>query len=149
MVGDSGLGKSPLLYQFGVCVASGSPFLDLPVDRPRKVLYVDCENSQMSQLEIVRAVSTHLGLLEPPNNLLLWNANDPDSEHEGRSPDDIIRQSGADLVLLDPLVTLYSGFSEKYADVDAGYAHLRAMSAETGCSIIGLHHPRKMPHKVR
>src|SRR5579859_235175 len=37
LVGDSGIGKSPLVYQLGLAVASGTPFLDLPVT-PAKVL---------------------------------------------------------------------------------------------------------------
>src|SRR5258708_14136069 len=31
LVGDSGVGKSPLAYHLGLCFASGTPFLVLPV----------------------------------------------------------------------------------------------------------------------
>src|SRR5262245_58435202 len=39
----SGLGKSPLQYQAGICVAAGEPFLGRKVQRGR-VLYIDYEN---------------------------------------------------------------------------------------------------------
>ena len=42
LVGDSGIGKSPLAYQLGLAVASGTPFLDMPVQQG-KVLLVDFE----------------------------------------------------------------------------------------------------------
>jgi hypothetical protein len=43
MIGESGLGKSPLLVQLGICVAMGLPFLRMPTTRA-KVLMVDYEN---------------------------------------------------------------------------------------------------------
>jgi len=43
MVGDSGLGKSPLLYQACACVSAGVPFLGRAVKKGR-LLYCDCEN---------------------------------------------------------------------------------------------------------
>src|SRR6516165_2798549 len=42
LIGDSGLGKSPLLMQAAACVATGTPFLGLPV-RQGKVLVNDHE----------------------------------------------------------------------------------------------------------
>src|SRR6202040_2652009 len=41
--GESTIGKSPLLYQLALCVASGIPFLGLPTEKGR-VLYLDLEN---------------------------------------------------------------------------------------------------------
>jgi AAA domain len=43
LIGDSSLGKSPLLYQLALCVATGKPFLGFPVKRG-DVLIVDYED---------------------------------------------------------------------------------------------------------
>ena len=43
IVGDSGLGKSPLLYQAALCIAAGVPFLGHEVHQG-KVLVCDFEN---------------------------------------------------------------------------------------------------------
>src|SRR5258708_2625012 len=39
LVGDSGLGKTPLGIQLGICVAAGVPFLGLRVPQSGPVLY--------------------------------------------------------------------------------------------------------------
>src|ERR1035438_3878316 len=43
LVGDSGIGKSPMAYQIALAVAGGVPFLSLPV-RTGKVVVADYEN---------------------------------------------------------------------------------------------------------
>jgi RecA-family ATPase len=75
LVGDSGLGKSPLAYQMGICVATGIPFLGLPTQKSR-VLYLDFENGLQDVNGIITQLSTYLGLNEPPGDLFLWNIND-------------------------------------------------------------------------
>src|SRR5882724_12138908 len=74
-VGDSGLGKSPLLYQTAICVAAGMPFMGRPV-RQGPVLYMDCENGLVQVEEVVSRLSTFLGLANRPSELKLWNLND-------------------------------------------------------------------------
>ena len=59
LIGDSGLGKSPLLMQLAACVATGTPFLGLPV-RQGKVLINDHENQGRVDLTF-RAVSRAIG----------------------------------------------------------------------------------------
>src|SRR5262245_55632050 len=53
LVGDSGLGKTPLGIQLGVCVAAGLPFLGLEVRQPGSVLYCDAESDLPSFLEML------------------------------------------------------------------------------------------------
>jgi RecA-family ATPase len=74
-VGDSGLGKSPLLYQAAICVAVGQPFLGLPTMQG-PVLYMDSENGIAQVSGLIEQISTYLGLQKPPEELLLWNLND-------------------------------------------------------------------------
>jgi AAA domain len=67
LVGDSGLGKSPLLVQMALCVAAGIPFLNL-VTRPGPVLYIDYENSVLDLTKIVNSLLLHLNLEDSPEN---------------------------------------------------------------------------------
>ena len=47
VIGDSGLGKSPFLYQAAISVAAGLPdFLGRRIGRSGPVLMLDCENGQ-------------------------------------------------------------------------------------------------------
>lgn len=75
LIGDSGLGKSPLLYQACICVAAGLPFLG-HATRQGDVLYCDFENGTANACKIVRCLSSYLGLPTVPANLRLWNFND-------------------------------------------------------------------------
>jgi hypothetical protein len=59
LIGDSGLGKSPLLMQAAVCVATGTPFLGHNV-RQGKVLINDHENAGHLD-RTLRAVSRAIG----------------------------------------------------------------------------------------
>ena len=113
LVGDSGLGKSPLLYTLALCVAAGMPFLDLPTARG-DVLILDYENSQGDSEELLQRLRQHLGLDAVPNDLTVWNANDcaPRFGTLGYEATNIIRdwasatETSVKLVIIDPL----SGF---------------------------------------
>src|SRR4051812_33287745 len=61
LVGDSGLGKSPLAYQLAVCVASGMDFLGAHVKQSR-VLYVDFENGLLQIDAMITRLAGHLRL---------------------------------------------------------------------------------------
>jgi RecA-family ATPase len=56
VVGDSGLGKTPLGIQLGVCVAAGLPFMGLQVSQRGPVLYCDAESDPSGFLEILEAI---------------------------------------------------------------------------------------------
>src|SRR5258708_37628378 len=75
IVGDSGLGKSPLLYQAGMCVAAGLSFLGRTV-RQGRVLYIDHENGLAQIDTLARRLATFLRLAEAPAEFRVWSAND-------------------------------------------------------------------------
>src|SRR5260221_12696979 len=53
MVGDSGIGKSPLVYQLALAIATGTPFLGMSTRRAN-VLMIDYENSLANAHAIMR-----------------------------------------------------------------------------------------------
>src|SRR5438105_2851135 len=61
LVGDSGLGKSPLAYQLGLSVAAGVPFLGLEVKKG-VVVYADHENGAHSARDLRDSIVQFLGL---------------------------------------------------------------------------------------
>ena len=93
IVGHSGLGKSPYLYQAALCVAAGKPFLGQAVHQGR-VLYLDFENGLGQVAEMIDSLLKHLGLKEAPENLVLWNLNDssPKWVQTGHSLRDMVQE---------------------------------------------------------
>jgi hypothetical protein len=139
LVGDSGLGKSPLLYQAAACVASGIPFLGRAVQQGR-VLYLDCENGIAQVNAIVERISSHLGLPSPPADLYLWNYNDCSDPWQ---IEDLLKEIKASLVIVDPLTAIFPSIEENTAKATEAYQRLRTLMSEIGCAVIGVHHVRK------
>jgi hypothetical protein len=139
VVGDSGLGKSPFLYQGAMCVAAGIPFLGREV-KPGTVLYLDSENGIAQVDLVVSQLAKHLGLSAPPENLLLWNLNDCT---EVWSPAKLIEEAKPSLVIVDPVKVFYPKIESSTDDVQSAYRQLRQIMSTFGCSIVGVHHIRK------
>ena len=137
-VGDSGLGKSPLLYQLAICVAAGIDFLGHNV-KQGPVLYMDYENSQENVRQTIDNVRIALGLSTLPRNLLLWNVNDaPPSKLE-----DLVNQFKPALFIVDPVTALYPNAEEQNAQATKALQQIRAIMKNHLCSVILLHHIKK------
>jgi putative DNA primase/helicase len=147
LVGDSGLGKSPFLYQLALCVASGLPFLGHPVVRNR-VLYFDYENSLSDVEGILSRLKHHLGLDNGniPEELIIWSFNDP--SHTGEPPVfQMMRDFGPCVVILDTLGAFKPGFDKNNEVATRTLKSLRGWARDTGSTIVGVHHPRKESKK--
>jgi hypothetical protein len=144
IVGDSGLGKSALLYQVGICVAAGIPFLDRRVKQGR-VLVMDFENGIGQVDEILSAIASHVGINKTPEDLLLWNFNDCPSNfgQPEHSALDLIRVVKPALAIVDSFTALYPEIEERNSGATTAYKTFREVMRESGCSILGTHHRRK------
>jgi KaiC/GvpD/RAD55 family RecA-like ATPase len=144
LVGDSGLGKSPLVYQMAACVASGTPFLGRKV-RQARVLCLDFENGLGQVDEILTSLNSHLGIEETPRNLLLWNFNDSSSSYgqHGHKALDIIQETKPELVIVDSLTGLFPNIEDKNSYATECYQSLRKVMKDVGTSILTLHHIKK------
>jgi hypothetical protein len=149
MVGDSGLGKSPLAYQMAVCVAAGIPFLGLPTQKAG-VLYLDFENGLQDVNGLISRLSKYLGLSAPPNELALWNINysSPNWGQYGHTALEMIRDLKPGMVLMDPISAPYPDVEMKNDAATRLYQDLRTVIRDCGCSIVNLHH-RKKPQSPR
>jgi hypothetical protein len=144
VVGHSNLGKSPLLYQAGISVAAGIPFLGHPVNQGR-VLYLDFENGTAQTNELIERISDHLGLTTPPRDFLCWNLNAA-MENWGRPGyrgEEMIRDFKPDLVVLDSLTAFDPEIESRNSRATQIMLKLRGIIRDTGCAIVGTHHLSK------
>jgi len=138
-VGDSGLGKSPLNYLEGLCVAAGVPFLNRPVKQGR-VLYLDYENSSLQSSKLISTLSSFLNLSEPPDNFRLWNKND------SLGPLDLHRaceEFKPAWIIVDALTGMYPTIERDNPTAASALQELRTLMAAHGCAVTLLHHLRK------
>jgi hypothetical protein len=141
LVGHSGLGKSALLYQMAVCVASGKDFLGHKVDKGR-VLVMDYENGIGQVKNMVESISKYLGLEVVPKELRLWNYNDSDSSSTFELKEEILKLKPA-LVIIDSITGMYPDIEERNNNTLKAFQELRVLSKTCGTSILGIHHLRK------
>ena len=65
-IGDSGLGKTPLAAQLGLCIASGIPFLGMSLQKAA-VLYIDYENGRRPYKNLLDRLARFLELPDVPD----------------------------------------------------------------------------------
>ncbi len=139
LVGDSGIGKSPLAYQLGLAVASGTPFLDMPV-QPGKVLLVDFENSLTDVHWIMEQQRQHLGLAKFPCTFQVWPMHlDPLQQ----KIEQVIAIFAPDLVILDSLRSFSPKMESDNSAAVEQIKRLRVTAAEHGTAFLLIHHVRK------
>ncbi|MFZ3214199.1 MAG: AAA family ATPase [Terriglobales bacterium] len=147
VVGDSAIGKSPLLYQAAICVTAGIPFLGRPVSQGR-VLYLDFENGLGDVDDLVARLSRHLGLGDKPENLLLWNYNDAPPRWEPTQLACMIREAQPVWTIVDSLGAYAPEIEEKSSNVTRVHLEFRKIIRECGTSITEVHHIRKPSSKL-
>ncbi len=139
LVGDSGIGKSPLAYQLGLAVATGTPFLDMPV-QPGKVLLVDYENSLADVHWIMEQQRKHLGFSKFPCTFQVWPMHlDPLQEQV----EEVIAIFAPDLVILDSLRSFSPAMESDNSAAVEQIKSLRVTAAEHGTAFLLIHHVRK------
>ncbi len=142
LVGDSGIGKSPLLYQLALCVSLGRSFLNFPT-RQSNVLCVDFENADTEFAHVIHHLTKFLDI---PNHELpnFRQLSYPESRAAIETE---IRAFKPELVIIDAL----RGFDHK-AEKDAeacmaclDWLHKKAERYKT--AFLVLHHTRKPDQK--
>jgi hypothetical protein len=138
LVGDSGLGKSPLAYQLALCVAQGIPFLGMRTNQAH-VVYADYENGLKASKELRDSLVRFLGIGTVPESFHLWSA---DAATRSLNLEGICEDVKPDLLVLDTLRSHDSEFEK--ADVGGGrMADLRSLAARHKTAVLAIHHIRK------
>jgi hypothetical protein len=139
LVGDSGLGKSPLAYQLGICVAAGIPFFGMET-QPGPVVYADYENGVEESNALLEHLTRFLGLEKPPDNFLLWT---PDHAEGAFDIDRICSDVKPALVIVDSL-RAYDPAFEKTDHAGQGMKSLRSVGTyKNSVAIVAIHHTKK------
>ncbi len=146
VAGDSGRGKTPLLYEMAVGVAAGVPVLGREVQQGR-VLCCDFENGFSPVGVLVERLSKHAGLSSPPQDLIRWNIDSasPDFNSPGHTIFDLIRCARPALVIIDSLSGCWPEIEESNSVAAAKLNQLRELIAEVRCAIVLVHNLRKPP----
>ena len=137
VVGDSGLGKSPLIYQLALCVASGIPWLGMRTAHG-PVLFLDLENGWLGSQKIRDSVMRHLALqICPPG---FFCTQDIRSTKDLRAAIDSLNPA---LVIIDTLRSYDSGVEENNTKAGAFLQELRKICQQFGASFLIVHHTKK------
>ena len=143
LVGDSGIGKSPLLYQAALCITEGIPFLGLPVKKG-SVIYFDYENGLGQVADLITSLVKHLGIPACPTDLGLWNRNDVPADWEGKQRT-ILKAAKNDrpqLIIIDSLSAFDPDAEESNRNASNMIQEVRDLTAE-GITVLATHHLRK------
>ncbi len=147
IVGESGIGKSPLAYQLGISVAHSILFLGERTNQTA-VLYIDFENTKAQGDSLEKDINAHLGV-EPSDHFLRWHESDC-AEKFGveHNLENIVEEwsksvHGPKLVIPDPLRHWYAGIDDPEI-ADTQVRKLRLLT-RGGAAVLGIHHTRRRP----
>lgn len=149
LCGHSGLGKSALCAQIGICVASGRDFLKFKVEDPGVVMYCDAESTPGMMLPMEKALAEYLGLDGVPKNFLIWNPGWTRPQNGGPPLSNaqhmikMVKEVKPKLVVIDSLRNFYRRAAETNDEAARIIESFRKLSAVTGTSFLMVHHLRK------
>jgi hypothetical protein len=137
VVGDSGLGKSPLIYQLALCVAAGIPWLGMRTSEG-PVVYLDCENGPLDSQALRDSLLQHLGLPKCPNSFFsCYNVSDINP----LAP--ILKAIKPVLVIIDTLRSFDPNAEENNTKAGRFIRSLRGLCQEYKTSFLIIHHTKK------
>jgi len=143
LVGDSGLGKTPLLAQLGLCFANGIPFLG-QTTRRGVAIYVDYENGASGFDIVLDKLNASLGLAETPNTFR--HLHQPSLPSEVESEIKAMRALHPNLPIV-MLIDALRGFDHKAETKNeaaaAMIAKLEQWANRYDCAFLMIHHIRK------
>jgi KaiC/GvpD/RAD55 family RecA-like ATPase len=146
VVGDSGIGKSPLLYQAAVCVAAGVPFLGRPTTKG-PVIYLDFENGVGQVDDMLDRLAKCLELSVLPDTLWCWNANDARMQLGVLGLSDLLNELKPALLIIDSLSAFRPNAEDKPKNATGLMQEMRRYVREHGMTVLVVHHLKKSSTK--
>lgn len=156
LIGEWGIGKSPFALQLQLSLAAGLPFLNRyrPGKENISCLYVDLENGAQPVVGILRSLTRHLGLEQPPAR---WNVYSPNYVGKSKGLEHIVEDSYIkalikanpfDFIIIDPLRMFKPEAESKNSLAAEMIKGMRDLISLVGSTIMFIHHPRKPPADV-
>lgn len=151
ITGPSGIGKSTLATSMAVHWAAGAPWHGIEVRRPLKIAVVQAENDQGDLAEMFRGAAKMAERDFAPDdrmimarNLLFFRQSEKVGEEFCRWLEEVIRESGADVVFIDPLLSYVGGDISKQEVASQFFrTWLQPVLNRTGAIAILVHHTGK------
>lgn len=145
VVGPSKAGKSMLLMELAMAVASGTKWLGYPC-RQGKVMYVNLEIDKASCVERFQQISAamHMGH-EWARNVSLWNLRGFSAPMDKITPRLIHRARGGDydMVIIDPIYKVMTGDENSASDMAKFCNEFDRIAHELGTAVVYAHHQSK------
>lgn len=153
IIGPSGIGKSTLITSLVIHAAAGVSWHGLTFRRPLKTLVIQAENDEGDLAEMLRGACAcaRKDFNDPQfetmaKNLLFEQVTDKIGEKFTRWLEEIIRESGADLVIIDPLLSFVGDdISQQKVASQFFRNFLQPVLKRTGAICIIVHHTGKPP----
>jgi len=136
--GDSGIGKTFLAMHLAVSVGSGKSWYGRQCKK-RKVLYLDAENGE-------GLIHDRSQMIDPDGDADVTYYSfpelvlDPEGLELLRA---LIEETGAELVILDPLMNFMVGDENSVESVRPQIRGLRQLAEQTGCATVLVHHENR------
>lgn len=153
IIGPSGIGKSTLITSLCINAAAGVTWHGLTFRHPLKTLVIQAENDEgdlsemlLGGLASVRANFSKSELITMGKNLMFEQVTDKIGEKFIRWLEEIIRESKAELVVIDPLLSFIGDDISQQKVVSQFFCHwLQPILHRTGVICVLIHHTGKPP----
>lgn len=153
IIGPSGVGKSTLITSLCINAAAGVNWHGLTFRHPLKTLVIQAENDDGDLAEMlnggcaaVRKEFTKSQFKTMGGNLLFEQVTDKIGEKFTRWLEEIIRESGAELVVIDPLLSFVGDdISQQKVASQFFRNFLQPVLKRTGAICVLVHHTGKPP----
>lgn len=141
--GGSKTGKSMLMIQMAVAIASGGCWLKKPCEQG-KVLYVNLEIDRASFAHRIAATCKHMSVDQEKikNNLIVWNLRGYSTTLDKLAPK-LIRRCAKEnfiAVIIDPVYKVMMGDENKAGDMAQFCNQFDKIATQLNCAVIYVHH---------
>lgn len=149
IVGESGIGKSSLAVQMAILWALGMAFFGITPKRALRIVLIQRENDEGDMAEEFQGVIKGLGLTSDQiailrSNIRIWQNNTGTGFRFAQWMEKKITHHGADIVIVDPLISFMDGDLSKQQDATRFCRHeIQPVLNRTGAALIAMHHTGK------
>jgi hypothetical protein len=143
IIGSSKTRKTFFALQLALCIATGRDFLNLKTTKPRRVLFVQMEVTEVHFWRRVHNMARKLDVSAAEIGNRLAVANLRGTTCEPAALIDLARKHSAEVVVVDPIYKLLTGDENLAKDVKPLLASFDALTEETRASVVYVHHNPK------
>lgn len=140
--GISKIGKSILVSNMAVQMATAKPFLQFNIPKPKKVIYLQAEISEQSMQNRLRKMLDSIDYDIEPDMLFIVNRKNIklNNPKDLRMVENLIKSKSADVLIIDPLYKFHSGDENKVNDMTRFFDRIDWLVAQNNISIVLVHH---------